>query len=232
MTKKLVIVGACGNAHDVLDIVAAINTQSVTWEIVGFLDDVKPQGDTVMGYPVLGTLAHAHNLRGAQFINCIGSDRSFRHRQHIIEKLGLDDSSFATLIHPQASVSNQATVGRGCYISFGCCVGGGVKLEAHVSLAPGAIIGHDTRIGDYSILAPATVVSGFVAVGSGCFLGARSVIKQRLHIGDSALIGMGAVVTRDVAAGDTVVGVPAKVSCSISGPFSKIDKNVKQLSKN
>ena len=44
MGMPLVILGASGNAYDVLDVVDAINARSSTWEVVGFLDDGREPG--------------------------------------------------------------------------------------------------------------------------------------------------------------------------------------------
>jgi sugar O-acyltransferase (sialic acid O-acetyltransferase NeuD family) len=211
MTDSLVILGTGGSAYDVLDIVEAINAQRPMWRVGGFLDDALPIGDRHLGFDILGRLSDACRLSGHRFINVIGSDRSYRRRPEIIAGTGLRPEQFATLVHPAASVSPRARIGRGTYVSYGVSVGGGVTLGDHVSLSPSAIVGHDAVIEDYALVAPGAVLSGFVHLATAAYVGARAVIRQHLRVGEQALVGMGAVVVREVAAGETVVGNPARV---------------------
>jgi sugar O-acyltransferase (sialic acid O-acetyltransferase NeuD family) len=218
MTRSLVIIGTGGGAHDVLDIVDAINAVSPCWDVAGFLDDVLPTGSSHSGLSVLGPLNDALRFRQHEFVNIIGSEHSFRKLPAILSGCGLPAEKFATLIHPLASVSARARLGHGVVVNHGVSVGGGARIGDFVTLGPGCTIGHDTVIGTHSIVAPGAIVSGFVRVGSSCYLGAGCVIKQRLAIGNSALIGMGAVVVRNVAAGQTVIGNPARPYWRSSDP--------------
>ena len=211
MTRSLIILGTSGSAYDVLDIVGALNRQADAWEVAGFLDDARSPGSRYLDLPVLGALRDAPRFADCAFINVIGSDTSFRRRAEIVASTGLTPERFATLVHPQASVSPWARLGRGVYVSFGASVGGGIKAGDHVSFSPGCIIGHDSVIADCALIAPAAVISGFVHIGRCCYVGAGAMIRQRVRIEDGALVGLGAVVLRDVAAGTTVVGNPARL---------------------
>jgi sugar O-acyltransferase (sialic acid O-acetyltransferase NeuD family) len=208
--KSLVILGASGNAHDVLDIVEAVNSVEPTWKVTGFLDDNLELGQPFCGYQVLGRLSDASGFSECQFINAIGSVRSHRHRNQLVASAKVPDQRFATLIHPFASVSSRAMLGFGIYIGFGCSIGGGAQIGNHVSLAPGSIVGHDSTVDDFVMFAPGAVVSGFVKIGTNAYLGARSTVRQHQTIGAGALIGMGAVVVHDVDSETNVVGVPAR----------------------
>ena len=210
MTRPLVILGTGGSAYDVLDIVGGLNAQTPTWEVAGFLDDARPPGSGHLDLPILGPLKDATRFPDCSFINVIGSEISYRRRAEIVKSTGLAPDRFATLVHPKASVSPWARLGRGVYVSFGASIGGGVVTGDHVSFSPACVIGHDSVIADCGLIAPGAVISGFVRLGRSCYIGAGAMIRQRLHILDGALVGMGAVVLHDVAAGATVVGNPAK----------------------
>jgi sugar O-acyltransferase (sialic acid O-acetyltransferase NeuD family) len=207
---SLVILGTGGNAHDVLDIVEAINAVAPTWRVAGFLEDSIPIGVSKLGHKVLGRLCDARGFEDVWFLNAIGSDRSYGRRPELVARTGLRPERFATLIHPGASVSSRARLGRGVYVSFGVSVAGGVTVGDHASFGACCVVGHDTVIEDFVVLAPGATVSGFVRLGRGCYVGARAAIRQEVRIGDGALVGLGAVVTRDVSAGTTVVGNPAR----------------------
>jgi sugar O-acyltransferase (sialic acid O-acetyltransferase NeuD family) len=209
--QHLLILGTGGSAHDVLDIVEAINRVRPTWEVAGFLADDRPPGAQHLGYPVVGPVREADRHPGHWFVNAIGSDRSYRCRPDVLAGVGVADHQFAVLIHPAAEVSSRAALGPGTYVCAQAVVAGGVTVGRHVTLGPGCIVGHDAVIDDYAILAPGAVISGAVRVGRCCYVGARAVVRQRLTVGEGALAGMGAVVIRDVPAGHTVVGNPARL---------------------
>jgi sugar O-acyltransferase (sialic acid O-acetyltransferase NeuD family) len=214
MERKLIILGTGGNAYDVLDVVEAINhagAGSSRWQLSGFLDDAKPVGSEFLGLPVLGRLADAGRFSRESFVNAIGSDASFSRRPQIVSSTGLSPERFVTLVHPAASVSARARLGRGVYVNHGVSVGGGVTVADHVALGPGCIVGHDSTIGEYSMVAPNATISGFVTVGRACYIGAGAMVRQRVAIGEGALVGLGAVVLRDVTARSVVVGNPARV---------------------
>ena len=211
MTRPLMILGTGGGAHDVLDVIEAINTIRPTWDVVGFLDDACPIGSRHLELEVLGDLRDARRSSDWNFINAIGSEKSYQRLPAILGATGLSPDRFATLIHPGASVSHRARLGRGVLINHGVAIGGGAVVGDHVTLGPGSIVGHDSVVGDHSILAPGAVLSGLVRVDRNSYIGARAVIRQKLRVGERALVGMGAVVVREVAPGATVVGNPARV---------------------
>jgi sugar O-acyltransferase (sialic acid O-acetyltransferase NeuD family) len=210
MVQPLIILGTCGNAYDVLDIVDAINAQRETWQPVGFLDDSLPPGSTHSGLPVLGRLAEAATFEGHWFVNAIGSDQSYKRRPAIIAATRLPIERFATLVHPKAEVSRRAKLGRGVYVNFGASLAGAVVVGNHVALGPGCIVGHDTAVADYAVLAPGAIISGFVQLEPNCYIGAAATIRGKVRIGRGALVGMGAVVIRDVEENAIVAGNPAK----------------------
>jgi sugar O-acyltransferase (sialic acid O-acetyltransferase NeuD family) len=209
--QSLIILGASGNGCDVLDVVDAINASARTWEVAGFLDDSMPERGEFRGLPILGRLSDAGGFDRAAFINAIGSDRNHRRRREIVAQADVGSERFATLVHPGASVSRRARVGRGCCINFAASVAGNVAVGDHAWLGPGCIVGHDAVVEEYAVLAPGAVVSGLARVGDSAYIGASACVRQRVRVGERSLVGMGAVVLRDVAADSTVVGNPARL---------------------
>jgi PglD N-terminal domain len=113
MKQPLVIIGVSGNAYDILDIIDAANADNPRWDVIGFLDDAHQPGTVHLSFPVLGPLREAAWWKNCFFINAIGSDHTFRKRPDVIAATDVDAEHFATLIHPAASVSRRARLGRG-----------------------------------------------------------------------------------------------------------------------
>lgn len=208
MPGRLAILGASGNALDVLDIVSALRATGEPWQLAGVFDDQA--GSDFAGLPVLGPLSAAGLLTGARFVFAVGSDRSHARREAILARTGLREADFATLIHPGAAVSDRAELAPGCCIGFGASIAGRCTLGAHVWVGPGVIIGHDSVVEPFAILAPRATLSGSVRVGRGAYVGSAAVVRQGLTIGVGALVGLGAVVVKNVPAASTVAGNPAQ----------------------
>lgn len=212
---RLAILGASGNALDILDIVAALKAAGQPWQIAGVLDDAT--GPDFVGVPVLGGLASAMDLArsgavldGARFILAIGSDRSHGVREAILARAGLDHAAFATLVHPGAGVSALATLSPGCCVGFAASIAGRARLGAHAWVGPAAVIGHDSVLEPFAMMAPRSTISGGVRVGRGAYIGSGAVVRQGITIGARALVGLGAVVVKDVPPDGVVVGNPAR----------------------
>jgi len=90
MTRSLIILGTGGSAYDVLDIVAALNAESPTWKLAGFLDDARPPGSRYLDLPILGGLREATRFTDCSLINVIGSETSYRRRAEIVQSTNLD----------------------------------------------------------------------------------------------------------------------------------------------
>jgi sugar O-acyltransferase (sialic acid O-acetyltransferase NeuD family) len=202
-----VILGASGNALDILGIIDALGAP---WEAAGILDDGRDKGSRFGGLPILGTLAEATALTDVVFVNGIASERTHRRKLGIIARTGLDAARFVTLIHPLAAVSRRAVIGHGSCVGPGCAISGQVEIGAHTWLGSVAVIGHDCVLGAGATIAPSATLAGGVTLGAQAYVGSGAVLRPGITVGEGALIGMGAVVLRDVPAGVVVVGNPAR----------------------
>lgn len=206
MLSSIVIIGSTGNCIDIADAVRAS-----AGYIRGFLDDNPSAWGTVTGgAPVLGPLSLARELVDVSFVCGIGSPRSYRGKRALIERLGISEDRFATVVHPSAAVSGVAQIERGSVILANCTICANVRVGRHVMMLPNCVVGHDSTLGDYTVMAAGVVVSGNVEVDENCYLGAAVSVRDGLRLGSGALVGMGSVVVADIDPGSIVAGVPAR----------------------
>jgi len=219
---RVVILGTGGNSVDILDTIHDLNDRAATpvYECCGFLDDNAALWGTVIhGVKVLGPLASAPAQPDCSFVNGIGAPSNFWKKEGIIAKTGAALERFATLIHPSASVSRTATLGRGVVIFQHVVITSNVTIGHHVIILPNTVISHDDVIGDYTCIAGGVCVSGQVRVGRSCYLGTNSTIIGNADIGDRCLIGMGSCVLRSIPPNSVVVGNPARfLRHTVDGP--------------
>lgn len=211
--KKIIIFGTGGNCIDILDTLLDINDArgELVYECAGFLDDHEPNwGKMFNGVPVLGPLSASGQYPDCYFVNGIGSVNNFWKKETIIASSGLTEDAFETIIHPTASVSRFARLGKGVVVYQNVTITSNANIGNHVVVLPGAVISHDDIIGDYTCIAGGVCISGGVTVGKSCYLGTNCCLNSMIKIGDCSLVGMGSVVLRDVPDRTVVVGNPAR----------------------
>lgn len=210
MKRELVLVGGGGTAADVMLLIDALTQSGEPVQVIGLLDDGLPKGSDRFGLRVLGGLKDAVSFPKAEFVDCLGSPRSFQGRETLISKLGGAEVSFATLIHPATKVPQGTVIGEGSIVYQGVTLLSGVTLGRHVTVLSGCILNHGVQVDDWSILASGVIVSGDVSIGACSYIGAGSVLREGIRIGKGSLIGMGSAVVADVAENLVVAGTPAR----------------------
>lgn len=205
---QIVIVGAGGHGKVILDILRAAGK----YDAVGFVDSSADRaGKTIGGLPIFGPANVLPKLwqRGIRAaIVAIGDSRA---RQQYAAVLREQRFELINAIHPTASVSATATLGRNIVIAALAAVCTEARIDDSVILNTACVVDHECEVGEGSHICPGAHLAGRVRVGRSAWVGLGANVIQCLSIGDHATVGAGAAVIRDVPAHSTVVGVPARV---------------------
>lgn len=185
--------GASGHAKVIKDIIEANGNQ-----VLGYVDDNVELNE-------FESLEVSHTASGrSPLIISIGNNRI---RKRIAESL---ESDYETAVHPTASVSPSATIGKGSVVMAGAIINSSAIVGNHCIVNTGVSVDHECELGDYVHLSPHATLCGNVRVGEGSWIGAGAVVIQGIKIGKWSIVGAGAVVTHDVPDYTEVVGVPAR----------------------
>ena len=203
MNKKVVIIGAGGNAKVVADIIRLNNDQ-----IIGYLDDeVKQSADLTILGKVCDIVKYA--ALDYLFIVSIGNNRI---RKIIMEKYTqLIGSRWYSAIHPTAVIARDATIGAGSAVMANSVISSGSHIGQGVIINTAATVDHDNTIGDYVHISPGAHIAGTVAIGSETWLCIGAIVSNNIKICEDCIIGAGAVVIHDINTAGTYVGIPAKL---------------------
>lgn len=207
---RVLIVGAGGHGEVVADALrASVASAAADIELVGFADDAPSLwGKPLAGVSVLGSvrdaLAHPHDA----VVVAIGNNSA---RRHMMRALAGDGESFATIIHPSATVAPDVRWAPGSVILAGAVLNPGVTLGRGVIVNTCASVDHHSHVADYAHVAPGVHTGGEVSIGEGALIGVGASIVPRCKIGAWAIVGAGATVICDIPAHSTVVGTPARI---------------------
>lgn len=194
--RRLIIVGASGHGKVVADI-AKLNG----YKDIVFVDDSNVSD--CAGYPVIGSTAMINDSDADTFV-AIGNGMV---RKRIMEEH--PDRTFPILVHPEAVVAEDATIGDGTVVMAGAIINPSTIIGKGCILNTSCSVDHDCIVGNYVHVAVGAHICGIVKVGESCWIGAGATISNNIDICSDSLVGAGAVVVKDIKESGTYVGVPA-----------------------
>ncbi len=207
-TKPVILLGAGGHARVLISLLHLIDRP-----IAAVLDDDPAKhGERIDGVAITGGFdqLNQHRPDAVQLVNALGSAHRPTARQAVYEQHTELGYTFATLIHPAASIAPETTIEQGVQIMAGAIIQPGATLKANGLINTAASIDHDTTVGEHCHIAPGAAVCGNVTIGQACHIGAGAAIIQGRTIGEGAVVGAGATVLSNIPADQVVVGTPAR----------------------
>lgn len=201
MSKKIVIIGASGHGK-VLAYIAKLNGYS---EIV-FLDDDSSLKECGC-YPVAGTSEDIKFYQNYDFAIGIGNAQI---REKIQNKIEFAQFSLPVLVHPDAVIAEEVSIGNGTVVMAGTVIGPGTVIGRGCIINTSASVDHDCSIADFVHISVGCHVAGTVKVGERTWIGAGAIVSNNIEICEECIVGAGAVIVRSIKSSGTYVGVPAK----------------------
>lgn len=200
MSESVIIIGAGGHGEVIADIVISSGDK-----VVGFLDDVKEKGTTILGIPVLGTIKDYTNYSNCEFVIAIGDPGV---RKKLSEELNV---RWHTAVHPSAIVSKLGVnIGEGTVVMPNAVINPGATVGRHCIINTSSVVEHDNVLHDYVHLSPKAALAGNVEIGYSTHVGIGAQVIQGISIASDVIIGAGAVVTKNINEKGTYVGVPVR----------------------
>lgn len=209
MHKRIYILGVGHNTSVYIDLAEACG-----YEILGLYHyDSDRTGEIDHGYKILGSfddLFAIGNLDGKNFALSQGDNKI---RATLFNRILKNGGNIPTLIHPTATVSKFAILGKGCIIHINSVVHPDVTIGDNTVLSYNTSISHSSKIGNHCYLAFGTMIGAYTQIGNYVFFGIAShTISSKVdYVGDHAYIGAGSLLTKSVEAYNVVMGSPAKV---------------------
>jgi sugar O-acyltransferase (sialic acid O-acetyltransferase NeuD family) len=199
--------GAGGHAKSLLE---ALRSEG-RFEVVAMVDDDPARdGGDLLGVPVVERPVESWRDEVEHAFVGIGGVAAVDARRRAFARLEAAEFVLPPVVHPSATVSEWAELGRGAQILAQGVVNASARIGDGAIVNTGAIVEHDCVLGRSAHLGPRAVIGGNVEVGEGAHVGMGAVVVEGLRIGAGAFVAAGAVVVADVPDGEHVAGVPAK----------------------
>ena len=195
--QAILVYGAGGHGKSLLDLLRSLGT----YRIVGFVDDGLPQGQDIMGLPVLGGMGalpelHAQGVRLAA--NAVGGIGDVTVRVKVFHTLAQAGFACPALSHPSAVIEPSASLSPAVQVFAQAYVGSQARLGYCVIVNTAAIVSHDCTLGDYANISPGAMLAGGVQIGDGALIGMGVTVNLAVKVGAGARVGNGATVKADV----------------------------------
>jgi sugar O-acyltransferase (sialic acid O-acetyltransferase NeuD family) len=196
----LVIHGAGGHG-----VVVAEAARLAGMTVLGFVDDGPNAGTS--GARLFNE--QDPELDGARAHVAIGDNAV---RQKVLKRLVEEGRDLGTVIHPDATVSPDAVIGRGVFVGPQAVVGPRATVGDGCLINSAAVVEHDVTLGPGAHVAPTAALAGGASIGALTLVGLGAKLVPRVKLGDRCVVGAGAVVLRDAEDDQRLIGVPARVS--------------------
>lgn len=207
--QKIIIYGAGGFGREIACLINSINKQNMKWDLVGFIDDGLPVGQSNRFGKVLGGLDLLNDY--PEKIALVFSIAEPEILRKLTGKITNSNVWYPNLIAPDVKFHDpdSFSFGFGNIIFFSCRISCDVEIGNFNLLNSLVSLGHDVKLGDRNVLNPAVRISGESIVGNDNFFGLHSIVLQRLRIGNGTRIGVSSVVMRNTLDGQSYFGSPA-----------------------
>jgi UDP-N-acetylbacillosamine N-acetyltransferase len=206
--RRLFVYGGSGHGKVVGDILLACKDP----DFVGYIDDRPDLRDTaVLGLPVFGDgqwLKQEAQMAPVAVALGVGDNFS---RKRLAEDCISWGIELVTAIHPTASISPSARLGRGTVVMAQAVINADVHIGEGAVVNTTAVIEHDVHVGDFACVSPRAVMAGASRLGPLAHLAIGAVTIPCVSIGSMTIVGAGSVVVGDIPDGVVAFGVPARV---------------------
>lgn len=200
--KKIVIIGAGGNAIEIDEYIAFNNRKNRECEVIGIIDDNEASYFKYnFSAPYLGSIKD-HKINEEIFYVIAIANAAYK--VPIVKRFLEEKANFINIIHSTAYVSPSAELGIGVVIAPFVNLGPNTRIGDFTLINSRASIGHDTKVGKFNFVAPNVSFSGNTVIGDENLFGVNSASIPSIVVGNRNKIAAGMILDKNVG-DDSVV---------------------------
>ena len=187
--EKIILIGGGGHCKSIIDVIE----QEDIFEIIGIIDSIKPIGERVLGYEIIGRDDDIQSI----FKSCknaviaIGHVRSNETRVKFFQILKEIGFNLPSIVSPLAYVSEHSFIGEGSVIMHHALINANAKVGNNCIINTKALIEHDAVVEDNCHISTGAIVNGGTTVKANTFYGSNATSKESVKV--SGFIKAGSV---------------------------------------
>lgn len=208
MKNEIILVGGGGHCKSCIEVIES----SDEFLIKGIVDVPDKVGQSLLGYPILGTDDNLPDLvnEGFGFLITIGYFGTNQLREQRFSRINQLGGKWVTVIASTAQVSKHATIGEGTIIMHHAMINAGVSIGNNCIINSKALIEHDVHIEHHSHISTGGIINGDCRVGSSVFIGSNTTVINGIDIQSEVIVGAGSLVLKAIEEKGVYVGSPVK----------------------
>lgn len=178
--EKIILIGGGGHCKSVIDVIE----QEGIFEIIGIIDSIKPLGEKVLGYEIIGSDDDIKSIFGSckNAVIAIGHVRSNEARVKFFQILKEIGFNLPSIVSPLAYISKHSFIGEGSVIMHHALINANAKVGNNCIINTKALIEHDALIGDNCHISTGAIVNGGAIVEADTFYGSNSTSKEGVKV--------------------------------------------------
>lgn len=201
--KNLIIIGAGGHGK----VAADIAKLQGKWNDIYFFDD-NLVSQEVAGLKVLDTFSNFKKYCNEfDFFVAIGNNQT---RNLIQTKLKNNGAKVINLIHPDACVASDSSLGEGILIAAGAVINPAATIYDGCIVNTAATIDHDCILNEFVHISPGVHMGGHVIIGTNSWIGLGTNIKNNIFIEKDVIVGAGGLVIKNITKKGVYFGQPVE----------------------
>lgn len=189
MKKPIILIGAGGHCHSVIDVILMENK----YEIAAIVDTPENMGKKVLNYKVSYGDEDLKDLI-KQYGNVhitIGQIKSPDLRIKMFELVKSYGAILPIIQSPRAYVSEFSEIGEGSIVMHDVIVNANAKVGVNCILNTKSLIEHDAKIGDFCHISTAAVINGGSIIKEKSFIGSNSVVRDNISVPSKSVVRAG-----------------------------------------
>lgn len=204
----LIIIGGGGHTKSCIDVIELEGK----YTIIGILDHISRLGQTVLGYPIVGSDEDIDMFlpKCNHYLIGVGQVLSSEIRRKIVQKFDEYNIEFPTIISPLAYVSKHSNLGKGNIIMHNAVINSASDIGNFNIINSNSVIEHDCLVGNFNHISVSSTVCGTVKIGNDCFIGAGATVNNNINIGESIFVGSNSLVNKTLLEKGMYSGNPVR----------------------
>ncbi|HUH18007.1 NeuD/PglB/VioB family sugar acetyltransferase [Albibacterium sp.] len=196
MKESIILIGGGGHCKSCIDVIE----QEGKYRIAGIIDIKEKAGQTLLGYPFIGTDDDLPLLVGKykNALITVGQIKSAVLRIKLYNYLKELNAFLPVILSPLAYLSKHALVEEGSIIMHHALINAEACIGANNIINSKVLIEHEAILGNHCHVSTSSKINGQVIIGDECFIGSGVTIANNIEIANKVIIPAGTTVFKSI----------------------------------